>query len=107
MSYIILRGRWSDITVLNVHAPTEDKSDVKTASMRNQNVYLIPQIPYEDVVRRFQCQRHFQTIGNGSLHEISNDNGARVVNFAKSKNHVMYISQWLKLGGISCSQIVE
>jgi hypothetical protein len=26
MSYIILRGRWYDI-VLNVHAPTEDKSD--------------------------------------------------------------------------------
>jgi hypothetical protein len=29
MSYIILRGRWCDI-VLNVHAPTEDKTgDVK------------------------------------------------------------------------------
>jgi hypothetical protein len=27
MSYIILRGRWCDIIVLNVHAPTEDKSD--------------------------------------------------------------------------------
>jgi hypothetical protein len=27
MVYIILRGRWCDIIVLNVHAPTEDKSD--------------------------------------------------------------------------------
>jgi hypothetical protein len=26
------------------------------------------------------------TIGNESLHEISNDNGVRVVNFATSKN---------------------
>jgi hypothetical protein len=25
MSYIILRGRWCDIIVLNVHAPTENK----------------------------------------------------------------------------------
>jgi hypothetical protein len=25
MPYIILRGRWSDIIVLNIHAPTEDK----------------------------------------------------------------------------------
>jgi hypothetical protein len=25
--YIILRGRWSDIIVLNVHASTEDKID--------------------------------------------------------------------------------
>jgi hypothetical protein len=25
MSYIILRGRWCDVIVLNVHAPTQDK----------------------------------------------------------------------------------
>jgi hypothetical protein len=25
--YIILRGRWCHIIVLNVHAPTEDKTD--------------------------------------------------------------------------------
>jgi hypothetical protein len=27
MSYIILRGRWCNIIVLNVHAPTEEKFD--------------------------------------------------------------------------------
>jgi hypothetical protein len=27
MSYIILRGRWFHIIVLNVHAPREDKTD--------------------------------------------------------------------------------
>jgi exonuclease III len=27
MSYMILRGRWCNIIVLNVHAPCEDKSD--------------------------------------------------------------------------------
>jgi hypothetical protein len=27
MSYIILTGVWCDITVLNVHVPTEDKTD--------------------------------------------------------------------------------
>jgi hypothetical protein len=27
MSYIIIRGRWCHIIVLNVHAPTEDKTD--------------------------------------------------------------------------------
>jgi hypothetical protein len=27
MSYIILRVRWCNIVVLNVHAPCEDKSD--------------------------------------------------------------------------------
>jgi hypothetical protein len=27
MSYIILRGCWCDIIILNIHAPTEDKTD--------------------------------------------------------------------------------
>jgi hypothetical protein len=27
MSYIIQRGRWCDVIVLNVHAPTGDKID--------------------------------------------------------------------------------
>jgi hypothetical protein len=27
MLYIILRGRWCHIIILNVHAPTEDKTD--------------------------------------------------------------------------------
>jgi hypothetical protein len=27
MSYIILRGCWCHIIVLNIHAPTEDKTD--------------------------------------------------------------------------------
>jgi hypothetical protein len=27
MSYIIVRGHWCHIIVLNVHAPTEDKTD--------------------------------------------------------------------------------
>jgi exonuclease III len=33
MSYIMLRGRWCHIIVLNVHVPTEDKiDDVKDSS---------------------------------------------------------------------------
>jgi hypothetical protein len=27
MSYMILRGRWCQVVVLNVHAPSEDKTD--------------------------------------------------------------------------------
>jgi hypothetical protein len=27
MSYIVLRGRWCHVIVLNVHAPTEEKID--------------------------------------------------------------------------------
>jgi hypothetical protein len=29
LSYIVLRGRWFNIILLNVHAPSEEKSEVK------------------------------------------------------------------------------
>ena len=32
VSYIVLRVRWCNIVVLNVHAPSEDKSDVSKDS---------------------------------------------------------------------------
>jgi len=36
MSYIVLRGRWCNIIVLNLHAPSEEKSDeLKDIFMRN------------------------------------------------------------------------
>jgi hypothetical protein len=36
MPYIILRGHWCNIIVLNDHAPTKEKSDVsKDSFMRN------------------------------------------------------------------------
>jgi len=36
MSYIVMRGRWCNIIVLNVRAPSEEKSDEsKDSFMRN------------------------------------------------------------------------
>jgi hypothetical protein len=36
LSYITLNGRWCDIIVLNVHAPTEDKDDdIKDSFTKN------------------------------------------------------------------------
>ena len=32
MSYIVLRGRWCNIIVLNVHAPSKEKSDSSKVS---------------------------------------------------------------------------
>ena len=42
VSYIVLKGRWCNIIVLNVHAPNEDKSDdLKDSFTRNWNRFLI------------------------------------------------------------------
>jgi hypothetical protein len=45
MSYITMKGRWCDITVLNVHAPTEDKDDVIKDSFYEELEQVFDQFP--------------------------------------------------------------
>jgi hypothetical protein len=94
MSYIILRDRWCHIIVLNVHAPTEDKTDDVKDSFYEELECVFDKFPnyhmkillgdFNAKVGRVDIFK--TTIGNESLHEISNDNGVRLVNFATSKN---------------------
>jgi hypothetical protein len=94
MSYIILRGRWCHIIVLNVHAPTEDKTnDVKGSFCEElERVFdKFPKYHMKILLGKFNAQVGRQAssklgIGTGSLYEISNDNGVRLVNFATPKN---------------------
>jgi exonuclease III len=94
MSYIILRGRCRHIIVLKVHAPTEDKSDDVKGSFYEELERVFDKFPKHHMkilVGDFNAKVGKEdiskpTIGNKSLHQISNDNGIRLVNFAKSKN---------------------
>jgi hypothetical protein len=68
-----------------VHAPIEDKDDIK------HSFYKLEQIPYESFIMRFQCKVQREDIfkpvlDNEGLHEASIDNGVTVVNFSTSKN---------------------
>jgi hypothetical protein len=97
MSYIILRGRRCDIIVLNVQAPTEDKSDDVTVSFYEEFESVLEKIlkyhkkillgdfsvgvGMEDIFK--------PTIWNESLYEISDDNGVRAVNFVTSRNLIV------------------
>jgi endonuclease/exonuclease/phosphatase family metal-dependent hydrolase len=93
MSYIILRGRWCHIIVLNVHPPTEDKTDDVKGSFYKELERVFDKLPkyhtkilLGDFNAKVGREDIFKpTIGNESLHEISNDNGVRLVNFATSK----------------------
>jgi hypothetical protein len=97
MSYIILRGRWCNIIVVHVHAPCEDTSDDIKDSFYEELGRVIDQFPRYDMkilLGDFNAKVGREdifkpTIGNESTHEISNDNGVRVVNFATSKNLVV------------------
>jgi hypothetical protein len=92
MSYMILRGRWCNIIVLNVHAPTEDKIDDIKDRFYEELESVLDKFPkyhknlLGDINAKVVREDIFKpTIGNESLEEIINDNGVRVVNFATSK----------------------
>jgi hypothetical protein len=97
MSYIILRGCWCDIIVLNVHAPTKETIDDVKDSFYEKSERVFDKLPkyhmkilLEDFNAKVGREDILKpTIRNKSLHEISNDNGVRVVNFATSKNLIV------------------
>jgi hypothetical protein len=94
MSYVILRGRWCDIIILNVHAPREDKIDDIKDRFYEEVEHVFDKFPkyhmkilLGDFNAKVGREDIFKpTIWNESLHEIGNDNGDRAVNFATSKN---------------------
>jgi hypothetical protein len=60
MSYIIPRGRWCHIIVLNIHAPTEDKTgDVKRVK---RNIVLRSQIGLQDFDAEVEINSAWETI---------------------------------------------
>ena len=97
LSYIVLRGRWCNIIVLNVHAPSEEKSDQSKDSFYEELEQVFDQFPryhmkilLGDFNAKVGRENIFKpTIGNESLHQDNNDNGDRIVNFATSKNLVI------------------
>jgi hypothetical protein len=93
MSCIILTGSWYHIIVLNVHAPTEDKTDDAKGSFYEELERVFHKFPkyHMKILLDFNAKVGREdifklTIGNEHLHEISDDNGVRLVNFATSKN---------------------
>jgi endonuclease/exonuclease/phosphatase family metal-dependent hydrolase len=94
MSYMILRGRWCNIIVLNVHALTEDKiHDIKDRFNEElEQVFgKFPKYHMKMLLGDFNAKVGREdicksAIGNESLHAISNNSGVRVVKFATSEN---------------------
>jgi hypothetical protein len=97
VSYIVLKGCWCNIIVLNVHAPYEDKSDDSKDSFYQEFEQVFDHFPRYHVkillgdfnVKLGRENIFNLTIGNESLHQDSNDNGVRIINFATSKNLVL------------------
>jgi endonuclease/exonuclease/phosphatase family metal-dependent hydrolase len=93
MSYTVLRGRWCDVIIHNVHGPTEDNMSDMKDSFYEELEQVFDKFPkynmkilLGDFNAKVRKEDIFKPIRNESLHASSNDNGVRVVNFATSKN---------------------
>jgi hypothetical protein len=94
----MLRGHWCDIIVLNVQAQTEDKIDDMKISFYEVLECVFHKFPkyhtkilLGDFSAKVGRKDIFKpTIVNENLHEISNNNGAIIVNFATSKNLTIF-----------------
>ena len=103
MSYIVLKGRWCNIIALNVHAPSQEKSDDSNDSLCEELEQVFDhfpkyhtKIPLGDFNAKVGRENIFKlTIGNESLHQDSNDNGVKNVNFDTSKNLVVKSTMFL------------
>ena len=97
MSCIVVRACWCNIIVLNVRTQSEKESDDSGDSFYKE----LEQVFYHfaknhmnillgDFNAKLRREEIFKpTIGNESLHQDSNDNDFRIVNFATSENLVV------------------
>ena len=53
MSYIVLRGRWCNTTVLNVYEPTEEKSDDSKVSFYEELLQVFYHSPKYHTILKF------------------------------------------------------
>jgi hypothetical protein len=85
----ILRGRWCHVIVLKVHTLTEDNIDDEKDGFCMELEHMFNKFPkyhmkilLGDFNVKICKEGIFKlTVWNESLHEISNDNGVKAVNF--------------------------
>lgn len=97
MCTLRVKGKFFNITLINCHAPTEEKDDDIKNAFYEKLQKVFERSPKRDVkivlgdfnakVGRESIYR--PTIGSHSLHTVSNENGCRVVDFAVINNLVI------------------
>ena len=90
------KGKWFDITVLVVYAPTEDGEDAEKDRLYGQLQDTVDKVQRHDLLivlgdmnAKIGKEEGFKSVGGESLHPISNDNGLRLASFAEANNMVI------------------
>lgn len=120
---IRVRGKFRNISLINVHAPTEESSSDDKEEFYDLVEQALDACPKYDVkiilgdlnakIGREPVFRQY--IGNNSLHENTNDNGYRLIDLAASNNMVVASTRfarkdshkitWISPDGVTRNQI--
>lgn len=118
-----VRGKFRNISLINVHGPTEESEEDEKDSyyeLVERTLHACPRYDVKIILGDFNAKFgrepvFRQYIGTHSLHENTNDNGLRVIQMAASKNLVVastrsprkdiYKATWVSPDGVTRNQI--
>lgn len=89
-----VRGKFFNYTLINVYAPTEEKGDEEKKRFYDKPVEVYDGAPTRDIkimLRNFNAKIDRETyyFPTHSLHESSNENGYRAVDFAALRSMIV------------------
>jgi endonuclease/exonuclease/phosphatase family metal-dependent hydrolase len=97
MCWLRIRGKFFNYSIINAHAPTEDKSDTEKDAFYDELRNLYDACPKHDVkliIGDLNAQIgkeaiYYPTIGKEAYHQENNENGKRLIHMAASRNMVI------------------
>jgi endonuclease/exonuclease/phosphatase family metal-dependent hydrolase len=120
--YLRLQGKFFNITIICVHAPTENNDNVVKSSFYDRLDRVYDTIPKHDAViimggmnTKVSKDHLAPCTGISSLHEISNVHGDRLCDFATSIDLIIsstifphkniHLQTWISPDGLTAKQI--
>jgi hypothetical protein len=99
---IRIKGKYNNVTLVNVYTPTEDKADSEKEDFYENLQLLIDQIPKSDTilvngdadVKLGNEDIYNEVSGKHTLHELSNRNGEMLLEFAIGNNLTVMSTQF-------------
>jgi hypothetical protein len=97
MCWLRIKGIFLNSSIINAHAPTEDKSDIEKDAFYDgfRNLYdACPKHHVKLIIGDLNTEIgketiHYPTIGKEALHQERNGNGRRLIHLAASRNMVI------------------